>query len=403
MVQKLKMLFLYDGLKSREDYKSIVGDIKAQNRKGIVFYSILVCIVFAILFAGSFFVENLIANRYAYLGSAVLSLCVSLGMYFFGKKSLVINTIFTYIFSTMMLGFDIIIGTVNEPDTPAIAFCVLIVILPLITYDFSVHSLVYRVFMSAIYIILAFKYKSSDIVWTDIVDICCYGFIGAVVGVMNQRIKTRSYFLSRNMNKEIEIKTEQIENITLETISAMSDTLEAKDEYTRGHSNRVSEYSALIAKKMNLPEDSISEIRYAASLHDIGKIGVPDSILNKPGKLTDEEYSVIKKHSTIGSEILRKMNMIAYTSDIARHHHERYDGKGYPDGLKGSEISIGARIVAVADSYDAMSSKRVYRAPLDRDKIISEIERNKGIQFDPDVADAFLELLKTGEIDAYTI
>lgn len=199
--------------------------------------------------------------------------------------------------------------------------------------------------------------------------------------------------------EKMEQQKKQAEEMTLLLIKTLSDTIEAKDEYTIGHSNRVSEYSALIASKMGLPEEEISKIRYAATLHDIGKIGVPDTVLNKPSKLTSEEYEIIKTHSSIGADILENIEIISYTSDIAKHHHERFDGKGYPDGLLGTENSIGARIVAVADAFDAMNSERIYRKPLKREIIVGEIEKNKGLQFDPTVAEVFLELLRSGAID----
>lgn len=199
--------------------------------------------------------------------------------------------------------------------------------------------------------------------------------------------------------EKMEQQKKQSEEMTMLLIKTLSDTIEAKDEYTIGHSKRVSEYAALIAEKMGLPEDEISRIKYAATLHDIGKIGVPDTVLNKPSRLSDEEYEIIKTHSTIGADILKNIDVISYTADIARHHHERYDGKGYPDGLSADENSIGARIVAVADSFDAMNSKRIYRNPLSREMILNEINRNKGLQFDPGVADAFIELLDSGVID----
>lgn len=200
--------------------------------------------------------------------------------------------------------------------------------------------------------------------------------------------------------ERMEQAKKQAEDMSLLLIKTLSDTIEAKDEYTRGHSYRVSEYSSLIAEKMGLSKEEISRIKYAATLHDIGKIGVPDTVLNKPSRLTGEEYEIIKTHSSIGADILENIEMISYTSDIARHHHERYDGKGYPDGLVGDESSIGARIVAVADSFDAMNSERIYRKPLAREIIKNEIIKNKGTQFDPVVADIFIELLETGAIDA---
>lgn len=227
----------------------------------------------------------------------------------------------------------------------------------------------------------------------------------------NEELNALNKELEHHMQAEIEFKLKeellvqqkkQSEEMTMLLVKTLSDTIEAKDEYTRGHSSRVSEYAAIIAQKMELSEEDVEKIRYAATLHDIGKIGVPDTVLNKPSRLTNEEYEIIKTHSSIGADILQNIEIIAYTADIARHHHERYDGKGYPDGLVGDENSIGARIVAVADSFDAMNSERIYRKPLAREIVINEIEKNKGIQFDPVVADVFLELLKSGIIDEIT-
>lgn len=218
---------------------------------------------------------------------------------------------------------------------------------------------------------------------------------------LNEEIKTQM-----QIQMELKIKEEkmaqqkkQAEEMTLLLVKTLSDTIEAKDGYLHGHSDRVSLYSAMIAKEMGLPEEEVEQIRYAATLHDIGKIGVPDTILNKPSRLTDEEYDIIKKHSAAGADILKNIDIISYTSDIARHHHERFDGKGYPDGLKGDENSIGARIVAVADSFDAMNSRRIYRNPLEKAVIREEIIRNRGTQFDPGVADAFIKLLDSGVVD----
>lgn len=227
----------------------------------------------------------------------------------------------------------------------------------------------------------------------------------------NEELTALNEELEHHMQAEIEFKLKeellvqqkkQSEEMTMLLVKTLSDTIEAKDEYTIGHSNRVSEYAAIIAQKMGLSKEDVEKIRYAATLHDIGKIGVPDTVLNKPSRLTNEEYEIIKTHSNIGADILQNIEIIAYTADIARHHHERYDGKGYPDGLKGEANSIGARIVAVADSFDAMNSERIYRKPLAREIIINEIEKNKGIQFDPVVADVFLDILKSGRIDEMT-
>lgn len=191
---------------------------------------------------------------------------------------------------------------------------------------------------------------------------------------------------------------EQLEKISLQIMQMLSTTLEAKDEYTKGHSLRVAEYSARLAKALGWSDEDVQNLKQAAYLHDIGKVGIPDTILNKPAKLSEEEYAIIKQHPLIGAEILKNISLTRHVTEIARSHHERYDGKGYPDGLKGEEIPIHARIVALADSYDAMNSRRIYRAPLPQNIIREEIAKNRGTQFDPKLTDLFLKLMDHGEL-----
>ena len=186
--------------------------------------------------------------------------------------------------------------------------------------------------------------------------------------------------------------------MSLQLMQMLSTTIEAKDEYTKGHSHRVAEYSVLIARELGWNEKELSNLKNAAHLHDIGKIAIPDTILNKPSKLSEEEFSIIKEHTIIGANILKNISLIDHVQEIVRNHHERYDGNGYPDGLKGKEIPLHARIVAVADSYDAMSSQRIYRNQLPPEKIIQELENNKGTQFDPEITDIFLKLLREDRI-----
>lgn len=193
--------------------------------------------------------------------------------------------------------------------------------------------------------------------------------------------------------EELLKRKRQMEKISLQMMQTLSTTIEAKDEYTRRHSHRVAEYSALIAQEMGWNRSEIVNLRHAAHLHDIGKVGIPDIILNKPSRLTNEEYAVIKEHTVIGAEILKNVSIINHVTEVARSHHERYDGHGYPDGLKGEEIPIHARIVAVADSYDAMNSRRIYRNSLPKETIYEEIRKNRGTQFDPEIADIFLRLM----------
>ena len=193
-------------------------------------------------------------------------------------------------------------------------------------------------------------------------------------------------------------------NMANETVMAIAKAVDAKDVRTHQHSMRVAEYSAMIAEEMKCypwwkRSKEISNLRKAAQLHDIGKIGVPDSVLNKVGRLTDEEYAQMKSHVTRGAEILKDFTLIEHVADGARYHHERYDGKGYPDGLKGEEIPLMGRIIGVADAFDAMTSNRVYRNHMDTDYVIKEMQRGRGTQFDPDALDAFFRLIEKGVIN----
>lgn len=208
--------------------------------------------------------------------------------------------------------------------------------------------------------------------------------------------------LIKKINSELKETNEKLEKAYLETIQTLRFTVEAKDTYTRGHSDRVSEYSVLLGKYLGLSEDDIHLLRVGGLFHDIGKIGVPDSILLKTSRLTDDEYSEIKNHPKIGAQILSNATLFEKAIPIVKHHHERYDGFGYPEKLSGENIPYLARIAAVADSFDAMTSKRTYRDSLPMDVVINEIEKNKGTQFDPNIGTVFLDILRNhyDEIEA---
>lgn len=191
------------------------------------------------------------------------------------------------------------------------------------------------------------------------------------------------------------------DKLLLESMQAIVKTIDAKDIYTRGHSVRVGHYSAALAKALGLSDKQVSDMFMIGLLHDVGKIGVPDYILNKPDKLTAEEFDIIKGHTVIGRDILKEMPIVDHLAEGAYHHHERYDGSGYPEGLKGEAIPFVARILAVTDAYDAMNSDRVYRSRLSKDVIKSELINCRGTQFDPQMADAMIEIMDTDikEID----
>lgn len=197
----------------------------------------------------------------------------------------------------------------------------------------------------------------------------------------------------RSINMALEYKNEELEKAYLDTIGILRQTVEAKDPYTRGHSDRVSEFSVLIGKKMGLDEATLHTLKIGGLFHDIGKIGIPDSILLKESKLNDDEYSQIKNHPTIGAHILGDAKVFKDILPMVKHHHERFDGRGYPSGLAGTDIPLIARIAAVADTFDAMTSKRTYRNSLPLDFVKEEIKKCSGTQFDPEIAGIFLDIL----------
>lgn len=203
------------------------------------------------------------------------------------------------------------------------------------------------------------------------------------------------YVIIRNIhetNEAVKAK-EEVKTLSVEVMEALAHTIDAKDEYTRGHSVRVAKYSKMLAEKLGLSKEDCDNVYYMGLLHDIGKIGVPNEIINSKSKLTEEEYAVIKTHPGVGYGILDEIKSRPDLSIGARWHHERYDGKGYPDGKAGEDIPFFARIIAVADSYDAMTSNRSYRHYLTQDAVRSEIQKNEGTQFDPKIAECMIELM----------
>jgi len=193
-------------------------------------------------------------------------------------------------------------------------------------------------------------------------------------------------------------KREKDRQIIIQSIKTFTNFIDAKDPYTNGHSSRVAQYAKAIASHMDFSQEELDNIYYTALLHDVGKMSIPDSILNKPAKLDPSERKVIETHTTQGAEMLKDFTAIPDIISGALYHHERYDGDGYPQGLKGENIPLIARIICVADSYDAMSSFRCYRDALSKEEILNELDRCAGKQFDPEIAAIMIDLILTGEI-----
>ncbi len=181
--------------------------------------------------------------------------------------------------------------------------------------------------------------------------------------------------------------------MSMQIVRTLSGAIDAKDAYTNGHSTRVAEYSREIARRAGFPQEVQNDIYMMGLLHDVGKIGIPDAIINKPVNLSDEEYSVIRNHPVMGADILGNITEFPKLSTGARWHHERYDGKGYPDGISGEAIPVEARIIAIADAYDAMTSKRSYRDVLPQPEVRAEMAKGNGTQFDPVFLDIMLAMI----------
>lgn len=198
----------------------------------------------------------------------------------------------------------------------------------------------------------------------------------------------------KRQTKVAEERREKMERLSDQVIVTLAKTIDAKDKYTNGHSERVAKYSREIARRMGLSEQKQEEIYFMGILHDIGKIGIPDTIINKTEKLTDEEYQMIKRHPEIGEEILKNITEIPNISLGAKYHHEKYDGGGYPNRAAGEEIPLEARIIGIADAYDAMASTRSYRDVLPQEVVRAEIEKGRGTQFDPECTDILLKMME---------
>ncbi|KPU45783.1 cyclic di-GMP phosphodiesterase response regulator RpfG [Oxobacter pfennigii] len=210
-----------------------------------------------------------------------------------------------------------------------------------------------------------------------------YNFVGAFVIMVLVMLMRYIYVLY------IEAKSKY-----MQTVQVLMHAVEARDKYTEGHARRVADIVEMIAKEMKYSESRIEQLIIASYIHDVGKIGIDDSILNKPGKLTPDEYDIIKSHPEIGYKIVKDIKDIGDIPMLVRHHHERYDGKGYPSGKNGSELPIDVFIIQLADSIDAMESDRPYRKGMNLEEIIAEIVNNKGTQFHPDVVDIYFKILK---------
>ncbi|MFH1622558.1 MAG: HD domain-containing phosphohydrolase [Candidatus Omnitrophota bacterium] len=256
-----------------------------------------------------------------------------------------------------------------------------------ISFNFKLFTLAILFLLIATQIVMTFF--SITIVpsfVSVVVAIACLSYLWIAETLDREKI--------HKINIELTITQDKLKESQIDAIMSLVLSQEAKDLFTSGHSERVTKYATELAKELGLPSKEVEVINRAAKLHDIGKIGIRDEILFSKGKLTEEQYNIIKTHPEKGIKIVDPLKFLDKERSIILHHHERFDGKGYPDRLKGKDIPIGARIMAAADSFDAMKSTRPYKQPLSKENIVCEFKDNSGTQFDPEVVKVFLEIIE---------
>ena len=283
-------------------------------------------------------------------------------------------------------------------------------------YVTTIYGCVYTVFILVILFVFSRTYKNRDIrliVFMAVVlvaslfgsagelSIAGYDGVSNIAGCLLLFLRFNYYqgLMHQEFESSIKEKSQQVEELSFQMVQALADAIDAKDRYTKGHSTRVTEYAVELGKRLGWDDEHLKILRFEALTHDVGKIGIPDSVLNKAGRLNDVEYGMIMAHTTMGSEILAGNAAIPGGTSAARSHHERYDGRGYPDHLAGKDIPENARAIAIADSFDAMNSDRIYRKALPRDVIRNELLKGAGTQFDPDFLPVFVELYDEGVLD----
>lgn len=369
-------------------------DTRRTNKLNITFQS-LYTLLLVIFVSGSVLNEGRpIHLAIVFMGMAVLGFFVAFLIYRINKYSEVLK----YYIAALQVVLYLYIMLLGRAEfrfaliMPVLFFLVLYHSAGLI---FSMSILVTAVNMLNVYICIFVMQK------TGYEDASRYVLqLISIVGSLAAAVVT-AWFYNRTHNRSIN-QANELSQMSLSTIETVANTIDAKDPYTQGHSRRVADYAVLIARQMGYSQEELDNIHYVALLHDVGKIAVPDSVLNKPTRLTNEEFNLMKTHTTVGAEILKDITSVEGVKQGAKYHHERYDGKGYPEGLKGEEIPAIARIISLADAYDAMTSNRVYRKPLPESVVLSEIKNGRGAQFAPEVVDAFLECLENQQILLHT-
>ena len=383
-----RKLFLYSGI-DRSDYDAVRAMVWQRNLNSLYITSSLAAGLGALFLLVNYFMRSGTQAPYmVLLGGSAVTLCLLPLVRKKGGRE-IRSLLLCYGQMILICGYATFLSV--QPanyDIPATSVVVFIALLPLSIDDRPVRMFAVMLGESVLYLLLSQRMKSPHAFSLDLMNIATFCTVGMVLYAL---ICTRNF-------REL-WQSERVRKMTLHTIQTLANAIDAKDPYTKGHSTRVSRYAVMIAGELGWEKTRIDDLRYAALLHDIGKIGVPDSLLNKPTRLTEVEFDIIKSHTTTGGEILGERTVIKPARDVALSHHERYDGKGYPRGLSGREITEEARIVGIADAFDAMNSNRIYRAACSRDYILSQLTEGRGKQFDPRYVDILIDLWKRGRLD----
>lgn len=381
----------------REEYENVKPLVWERNKRTLGITSILSASMGAVLLLVNLLTGSKVLLPYLFVFCGSLLVCVLQRLTMRKKVTERFVMVLCYVQMLMVCIYAGILSVQSSNyGIPATSIVVFISLLPLSIDDRPVRMYLVMAAESAAYLSASYLLKSRSAFSLDILNVGTFFIIGMVLyGVI----------CVRNV-REIS-QSLRVEKIQQSVISSLATVVEERDENTGEHIQRTSEYVRMLSDAMkadsryvSVSAEFLNNVQLAAPLHDMGKIRIPDAILNKPGRLTDEEYAVMKRHSAYGAEIIEKTLQVIEEEDyynvaknIARHHHERWDGKGYPDGLKGGEIPLEARIMALADVYDALVSKRVYKEAFSKEKAFEILREGAGTQFDPDLTRLFLKSL----------
>lgn len=378
---------IYDGNHEAQNMRSIQSTLLLMN-----FFSFIMTVI------------NLISRNYVMFAATSILCAIFLTTYLVGRKVgkraaplliclIVVIVVFTYfIFDTGSEGF-------------AVLWTLLVPVFLMTSLGVKAGACMGLYFQLVIIIffwtplrnIIAVDYTETFLMRFPLLYLCTL-IISLVITLSNKKNQMEIDAHQEKLEKSVEEERSRVSLITFQTIATITRIVDAKDHYTDDHSTRVANYSALLARELGWEENDVTKLYNAALLHDIGKIGIQDSILKKIGRLEDSEYEIMKTHTSIGAEILSGLSFIDGAVEGALYHHEKYDGSGYPFGLRGETIPLFARIICIADAFDAMNSDRAYRKRCDEEYIISELKRCRGTHFDPTLVDAFFSCMEKNYI-----